>query len=100
VWVKSFREPGRLSPPEADAISSRCVRLEPGSRVGEHVTAGKEELLFVLEGEATLRIDGTTTRVPAGHVAYVPPETRHDVVNEGGSPVLYVYATAKRSAKP
>jgi len=100
MWVKSFRDPGRLSPPEAEAISSSCVRLEPGARVGEHVTAGKEELLFVLEGEATVRTEGTAAKIRAGHVAYVPPETRHDVWNEGDAPVLYVYATAKRSAKP
>jgi len=100
MWVKSFRDPGKLTPPEAAAISSACIRLEPGSRVGEHLTAGKEELLLVLEGEATVFLGGTATRIPAGHVAYVPPETRHDVANRGAAQLLYVYVTARLVAKP
>lgn len=99
MWVQRFREPGKLSPPEARAISSSCVRLERGSSVGAHVTEGKEELLFVLEGEATLRLGGTAAKVPAGHVAYVPPGTSHDVENEGAGPLLYVYVTARLAGK-
>lgn len=100
MWTKPFREPGKVSPPEALAISSSCVRLGPGQRVGEHTTAGREELLFVLEGEATLLMGGSAEAVPAGRAAFVPPESRHDVANEGASPLLYVYVTAKLAAKP
>ena len=98
MWVKSFREPGRVNPPEARALSSSCVRLGPGERVGEHVTAGKEELLFVLEGEATLMVGSTAHAVPAGHAAYVGPDTRHDVANAGRAPLTYLYVTAKLAA--
>ena len=61
MWVKPFREPGKLSPPDARAISSSCVRLGPGDRVGEHVTAAREELLLVLEGEASLLVGESAT---------------------------------------
>lgn len=100
VWVRPFRDPGKVTPPEALALSSRCVRLAPGARVGEHSTESREELLFVLEGEATLILGGEGTRVPAGHVAYVPPETRHDVENEGPGVLTYVYVTAGIGRKP
>jgi len=95
VWTRPFRTPGKVSPPDARSLSSSCVSLPPGERVGEHTTEGKEELLFVLEGEATLFIGGTATRVRAGHAAYVPPNTTHDVANEGRSLLSYVYVTAK-----
>ena len=98
MWVKSFREPGKVSPPEARALSSSCVRLAPGERVGEHKTAGKEELLFVLEGEATVLVGNTAKAVPAGHVAYVGPDTQHDVANAATTPLTYVYITAKLPA--
>ena len=98
MWVKAFREPGKVSPPEARAISSSCVRLAPGERVGEHVTAAKEELLFVLEGEATVLVRGTATAVPAGNAAYVPPDTPHDVANVASAPLVYVYVTARLAA--
>ena len=64
------------------------------------MTEGKEELLFVLEGEATLVVGGGAWRVPAGSVAYVPPNTRHDVANEARAPLMYVYVTAKVPGKP
>jgi len=99
MWVRPFREPGKVSPAEARAISSSCVRLEPGAAVGAHTTEGKEELLFVLEGEATLRIGGGDTTVGAGHVAFVPPDVLHDVVNEGPGRLTYVYVTAKLGQK-
>lgn len=95
MWVRPFREPGKLSPPEAQSLSSSCVHLAPGERVGEHRTEGKEELLFVLDGEATILVGGSATNVPAGTVAYVPPNTRHDVVNGGLSSLRYVYVTGR-----
>ena len=95
MWVKSFREQGKVSPPDARAISSSVVRLAPGDRVGEHMTAAKEELLFVLEGEATVLVGGTAKVVPAGHAAYVPPDLLHDVANATSAVLTYVYVTAK-----
>lgn len=100
MWVKRFTEPGKLTPPDTRAISSSCVRLASGTSVGAHVTDGKEELLFVLEGEATLRTPGGAAKVSAGHLAFVPPDTSHDVANEGPGPLAYVYVTAKLAGKP
>ena len=99
VRTRPFRVPGKISPPEARSLSSSCVSLLPGERVGEHTTEGKEELLFVLEGVATLLLGGTATKIPAGEAAYVPPNATHDVANEGRSPLSYVYVTA-RTGKP
>ena len=75
------------------------MSLSPGERVGAHATAAKEELLFVLEGEATLLVGGAATKVPAGQAVYVPPDTTHDVANEGRTRLSYVYVTAK-TGKP
>lgn len=100
IWVRPFLDPGKVSPAEATALSSRCVRLAPGERVGEHSTEGREEILLVLEGEATLLVGGERTAVPAGHAAFVPPETNHDVANEGRAPLTYVYVTARIGRKP
>jgi len=100
MWVKSFLEPGKLSPPQARALSSSSVRLGPGMRVGEHSTGEREELILVLDGEATLLSEGTAMPVPAGHAAYVPPDTRHDVENRTGGALAYVYVTARTIERP
>ena len=99
MWVKSFHAPGKVSPPEALSLSSSCVRLEPGQRVGEHDTGVREEMIFVLEGIATLVAGGASEIVPPGHAAYVPPNTRHDVANNAHFPLAYVYVTARTAPK-
>jgi len=93
MWSRGFLEPGKLTPLDARCLSSSTVRLAPGQRVGEHVTEGREELLFVLEGEATLVLGKDAAIVPHGRVAYVPPNTRHDVANDGHGALTYVYVT-------
>ena len=100
MWVTSFRDPGKLSPPDARTLSSSCVRLAPGQRVGEHSTEDREELILVLEGEATLLAAGEATTVRQGSAAYVPPGTRHDVENREGGPLVYIYVTARSVGKP
>lgn len=95
MWLKPFRKPGKLTPPDANSLSSSCVSLSPGERVGEHTTGEKEELLFVLEGEATLLVGGDATKVPPGYAAYVPRHTTHDVANAGTESLSYIYVTAK-----
>jgi len=100
MWVKAFRDPGKLSPPDARLLSSSCVRLAPGQRVGEHSTEDREELILVLEGEATLTAGGETATVPEGSAAYVPPGTRHDVENRTDAALAYVYVTARPAGKP
>ena len=100
MWVKSLETPGKVSPPEARSLSSSCVRLAPGQRVGEHSTEDREELILVLEGEATLQAGGEATLVRQRHAAYVPPGSRHDVENRAGAPLVYVYVTARAAGKP
>jgi quercetin dioxygenase-like cupin family protein len=43
-----------------------------GHQVAEHVNAELDVLLVVLEGAATVTVDGTEEQVPAGHALVVP----------------------------
>lgn len=65
--------------------------LEPGQEVGAHVTTGKEEILIILEGTATVRCEEEITQVPEGHIVYIPKETDHNVQNNGDCTLKYVY---------
>jgi quercetin dioxygenase-like cupin family protein len=51
--------------------------LQPGAEVPEHVHEGATEILYVLEGEAEMTLDGTRLTVHAGEAVRIPKGSRH-----------------------
>jgi mannose-6-phosphate isomerase-like protein (cupin superfamily) len=81
--------------PQTFGMRSGRVYLEPGKACGQHSTKHHEELLVFLTGQGELQIgDAQAMPVRAGKVAYIPPETLHDVVNTGSAPLAYIYCVA------
>ncbi|MDH7598832.1 MAG: cupin domain-containing protein [Sedimentisphaerales bacterium] len=73
-------------------IRSGKVKLETGQSCGRHSTEHCEELLIILAGEGHLVLgDGRRLAVGSGMVAYIGPQTIHDVVNSGQEPLVYIY---------
>ncbi|HNS20541.1 MAG TPA: cupin domain-containing protein [Sedimentisphaerales bacterium] len=81
--------------PQTHGMRSGRVYLEPGKACGQHSTKNHEELLVFLAGQGELLIgDHDRLTVGAGKVAYIPPETLHDVRNTGSEPLAYIYCVA------
>ena len=81
--------------PQTLGMRSGRVYLEPGKACGQHSTKNHEELLVFLAGRGELMIGtGVHHPVGAGKVAYIPPETLHDVSNTGSEPLVYIYCVA------
>jgi len=81
--------------PQTLAMRAGRVHLEPGQACGQHSTKNHEELLVFLAGQGELLIGGDARhQVGVGKVAYIPPETLHDVSNTGLGPLVYVYCVA------
>jgi mannose-6-phosphate isomerase-like protein (cupin superfamily) len=81
--------------PQTCGMRSGRVRLAPGKSIGLHNTKGNEELLVFLAGRGTALIgEDTRLQVGAGQVAYIPPQTAHDIVNTGTEPLVYVFCVA------
>jgi len=81
--------------PQTLGMRSGRVHLLPGQACGQHSTKNQEELLVFLAGQGELLIGaGTRHPVGVGKVAYIPPETLHDVSNTGQEPLIYVYCVA------
>ena len=81
--------------PQTHGMRSGRVYLEPGKACGQHSTKNHEELLVFLAGQGELLIgDHDRLAVGAGKVAYIPPETLHDVKNTGAGPLAYIYCVA------
>ena len=65
------------------------VELAPGGQIPEHDEAqsGQDEIYIVLEGEATLRVDGEDHAAPAGTFASFEPAVRRTILNRSDSPL-------------
>jgi len=75
------------------------VRLKHGQSVGWHSTDQNEEALVILHGSGVAKLEGQSdiplrTRM----LAYIPPNTRHNVTNTG--PELLEYTWVVAPAKP
>jgi len=83
-------------PPETVAMRSGGVILHPAKSIGKHSTGENEEILVILEGRGEMLItEGKTLQLSKSVVAYCPPHTEHDVVNNGSDILRYVYVVAK-----
>ena len=81
--------------PETCGMRSGRVYLEPGKDCGEHSTKDHEELLVFLAGEGEAQIGPSDRlKVGAGRVAYIAPQTLHNVYNTGSSPLVYIFCVA------
>ena len=47
-----------------------------------HVHPDAEELVIITQGSGTITIDGESTAVTAGDVAYIPPDAQHELRND------------------
>lgn len=81
--------------PQTLGMRSGRVYLEAGKACGRHSTKNHEELLVFLAGQGELKIgEDDRFAVAAGKVAYIPPETFHDVTNTGSDSLAYIYCVA------
>jgi len=78
--------------PQTCGMRSGRVYLQPGQSCGQHSTEQKEEMLIFLSGQGELLIgEKESFQVGQGKVAYIPPNTIHDVENKGTEPLVYIY---------
>ena len=81
--------------PQTLGMRSGRVFLEAGKACGQHSTKDHEELLVFLSGRGELLIaEAEPLEVGAGKVAYIGPNTLHDVENKGTEPLTYIYCVA------
>lgn len=82
-------------PPATAGMKSGFVTLKPGESVGAHKTEGREEAIVILSGRASIFCRGELFAVAeAASLAYIPPETAHDIKNAGDCDLRYVYVVA------
>jgi mannose-6-phosphate isomerase-like protein (cupin superfamily) len=73
---------------------SAVMTIAPGADGGPEETHGGDQIVYVLEGEAVLRIAGREHHAGAGTLVTIPAGARHHVHNPGATPLFFltVYA--------
>lgn len=81
--------------PQTSGMRGGAVRLKPGESVGWHSATSTEESLVILCGNGTASIEGHAD-VPLHEkmLAYIAPNTKHNVTNTGADVLEYVWIVA------
>ncbi len=87
----SLTRGGRITPDDSKYIRGRVELKKPGEETGAHVTEGKEEVIIVLEGTATVFYGKAKLKVRSGTSLFVGEGVLHNVRNEGRKRLRYVY---------
>ncbi len=88
-----------VSVPGREAVVAR-VEVAPGAKAGRHTHPG-DEISYVMEGEATLLIDGQPPRqVKAGESFVIPAGVVHDAHNNTSAPIKLVGVYVVEKGKP
>ena len=72
------------------AFGYNLVEIAPGGQIPEHDESGsgQVELYLILEGEATMRLDGEDHPAPAGTFASIEPAAERTILNRSGATVV------------
>jgi len=75
---------------------SGVVTVEPNTSGHMHSTEIYEEIIVVLEGEGQVRITKQKNLdLKFGNIAFIPPNTEHQVFNTGTKNFKYIYIATK-----
>ena len=81
-------------PPQTAGMRSGRVVLAPGAAMHRHSTEENEEVLLFLQGQVRVVLGSEPLVMEAGQVLYIPPQTEHELHNEGAEEARYIYLVA------
>jgi mannose-6-phosphate isomerase-like protein (cupin superfamily) len=79
---------------QTDRSQVAVMTIAPGADGGPEEEHDGDQIVYVVEGEALLRVADAEHHVRSGSVVTIPARTRHHVRNPGSSPLFFltVYA--------
>jgi uncharacterized cupin superfamily protein len=73
-----------------DRLRANLFRFRPGDRMEYHSHKEQEELLVILEGTATLVVEGERCAVKSGDLVRFDPPVKRQLVNDGDRDCLWL----------
>jgi mannose-6-phosphate isomerase-like protein (cupin superfamily) len=85
---------------ELSSFGINLVEIPPGANIPEHdeIDRDQEEVFFVVDGRATMVVDGEEIEAPEGTFVRVEVMARRTVRNEGSEPVSVLVMSAPQSS--
>jgi len=79
---------------QTERSQTAVMTVAPGADAGPAEEHDGDQIIFVVEGDAVIRVGEREHRAGAGSLVTIPAHTRHHVRNPGSSPLFFltVYA--------
>lgn len=79
---------------QTERTQTAVMTIAPGQDAGPEETHAGDQILYVVDGEAAVTVEGTAHRAKAGACVMIPAGSRHRVRNPGKEPLFFltVYA--------
>jgi mannose-6-phosphate isomerase-like protein (cupin superfamily) len=75
---------------ETARSQTAVMTIGPGKDAGPEETHAGDQVVYVVEGQAMLRIDDAEHHAEAGRCVLIPAGARHHVRNSGASPLFFL----------
>jgi len=75
---------------DADYCKVKRIIVNPGQRLSYQKHFKREEVWTVVQGEATITLDGKTTVHKPGDVIHIPFQAAHRMGNQGTEPMVII----------
>ena len=75
---------------QTERSQTAVMTVGPGQTAGPEETHRGDHVIYVIEGEAGIRIAGKQYRAGPGALLMVPAGTPHHVMNPGKAPLFFV----------
>ena len=79
---------------ETERTQTAVMTIAPGRDGGPAETHPGDQVVFVVEGEAIVTVEGTTHQARAGACVLIPAGALHHVRNPGSQPLFFLSAYA------
>ena len=75
---------------ETRQSQTAVMTIGPGRDAGPEESHAGDQIVYVIDGEAVIRIDDGEHRAAAGACVMIPAGARHHVKNPGASPLFFL----------
>ena len=92
LLIDVFKHRGRFFEilQQTERSQTAVMTVGPGQDAGPEETHRGDQVIYVIEGEAVVRVAGKEHRAGAGALLMVPAGTPHQVANAGKVPLFFV----------
>lgn len=75
---------------QTERSQTAVMTIAPGQDAGPEESHPGDQVIYVIEGEALIRLSGTEQKAAAGSLLTIPAGTPHHVRNPGRAPLFFV----------